>query len=182
MNLRRNLYNDKMWYNHIVMFGFLKASQGQTLSNAYPSLSLGTDGYQTNNQYSKFPPLMQDGRSVMASWQPEAVVNEAILRQEGIQSNWQYRKYMTSNADGIRENMFHEALNDVGFTVRNENKRIDQASFDTPKVYGSLLEPVSHKQASLSDLKDTYLTREQLQSKMIVPEVTQEQLLRMKPQ
>lgn len=164
------------------MFGFLKSSQGQTLEHAYPSLPNTNNGYQTNNQYSKFPPLMEDGRTVLASWQPEAAVNESILRREGIQSNWQYRKYLTKNGDELRENMYHEALNDVGFTIRNENKSIDSASFGTPMLYGSLLEPVSHKGASLSDLKDNYLTREQLQSKMIVPEITQEQLIQMKPQ
>jgi hypothetical protein len=172
-------YGDRIYS---VMFGFLKATKGELLSQAYPQVNLQMEKYQTNNQYSKFPPLTEDGRNVLASWQPEAVVNESILRQNHIQSNWQYRKYMTSNANDIRGQMFHDALHDVGYTVRNENPAIDRASFDGPKLYGSILEPVSHKEAKLSDLKENYLSREQLQSRMIVPELTQDQLIQLKGQ
>ena len=39
---------------------------------------------------------MSDGRN-FAQWQPDALVNERIQRQEGIQSNWQYRQYLQKN-------------------------------------------------------------------------------------
>ena len=162
------------------MFGFLKSAKEQTtLAQAYPVLPMSQDGYQTNNQYSQFPPITEDGRNITASWQPGAVVNESILKKEGIQSNWQYRQFMTSNADQLRQNMYREALNDVGFTIRNENTTIDKATFGTPKLYGSLMEPTT--EGSLSDLKANYLSREQLASRMVVPELTQAQLQQMKP-
>ena len=159
------------------MFGFLKSDKGQTLSSAYPDLQMSNAGYQTNNQYSKFPPLMQDGRSVLASWQPETVINDDLLKSEGIQSTWQNRKFMTSNSQDICEKMFHNALNDVGI-MSNQFANREGMSFTFPKLYSSHHEPISHIQARPSDLKETYLTREQLQNKLIVPSLTQEQMVR----
>ena len=159
------------------MFGFIKSGKGQTLTQAYPEVNLPNTGYNANNQYNKFPPLMNDGRSVLASWQPGAVVNESILKKEGIQSNWQYRQYMTTNSNALREQMHHDALNDVGYTMRNEMEAVGGGGFKGPKVYSSIEEPVSHVQAMPSDLKANYLSREQLQSKMNVQTFTQEQLM-----
>ena len=158
------------------MFKILQQSKGQTLADAYPQINIDSARYASNNQYSKYPPMMSDGRSVVASWQPGSQVNEAILREHNIQSNWQYRKYMTTNATQIRERLFHDALNDVGYTVRNQNKEINSNGYQGPKLYGSLLDPSVD---SLSDLKQDYLTRQQLESKMVVPSLTQAQLQEM---
>lgn len=157
------------------MFGFLKSDNGQHLDSAYPSLHLSNTGYQTNNQYSKFPPLMHDGRSVISSWRPETIINDDLLKREGIQSNWQYRQFMTANSLNIREKMFHDALNDVGII---SNQYGNNTFISSPKFYHSINEPISHIQAMPSDLKETYLTREQLQNKLIVPSLTQEQMIR----
>jgi hypothetical protein len=157
----------------------LQFVSGQSLDQAYPNLPTSNEGYQSNNQYEHFPPKMSDGRSVMASWQPGAVVNEVLLQQNGIQSNWQYRKFLTQNSESIKANLFRDALNDVGYSIRNENPQIEQV-FQTPKVYGSFQEPITHRQSESSDLKDIYLTREQLQSKQVVPSMTQDELVKMR--
>ena len=152
---------------------------GQSLDKAYPMLPLANEGYQSNNQYERFPPLMSDGRSMMASWQPGAVINEVLLQQNGIQSNWQYRNFMTRNSESIRANLLRDAMNDVGYSIRNENPEIGQI-FETPKVYGSFHEPISHRQAAPSDLKDIYMSREQLQAKQVVPSITQAELVKLR--
>ena len=41
-------------------------------------------GYHSNNKYAGFPPLMSDGRTITASWQPEALVNEELIKTIGI--------------------------------------------------------------------------------------------------
>jgi hypothetical protein len=148
------------------MFQYLKSAQGLTLDKAYPQIHVPTDGYQINNQYKKFPPLTADGRNIHASWQPGSEVNNAIIRENNIQSNWQYRKYMTANANQLREKLFQDALNDVGYKSRNET------SSEAPSF-------MEYK--GLSDLKDNYLTREELQAKMVVPSLTKEQLLEQIP-
>ena len=152
---------------------------GQKISEAYTSPITSTTGYQCNNQYSHFPAKMNDGRSVVASWQPGAVVNEILVQQNGIQSNWQYRKYLMNNSQTIRENLFQDALNDVGYSVRNENPDMN-VIYQTPKLYGSINEPVSHRFAEASDLKEMYLNREQLDARRVVPSMTQDEMLKLR--
>lgn len=161
------------------MSGYSSNFRGNALCEAYKEVVLPNNGYQTNNDYSKFPPLMSDGRNITASWQPSAELNEQILESNNIKSNWQYRKFMTENANTLREQMFHDSLNDVGYTIRNKNSKSNQ-EFNSPKLYSSMFEPVSHAQHSISDIKDNYLSRQQLQSQMKVTSLTQEQLVRLK--
>ena len=143
---------------------------GQSLKTAYQRFPdpVKITGYQSNNQYENFPPKMNDGRAVLASWQPGAVVNEKLLQENSIQSNWQYRRYLTDNSQSICKNLLHDAMNDVGYSIRNENPDLNRV-FESPKVYKSVDEPISHTQAQFSDLQSIYLTREQLYEKMSVP-------------
>lgn len=156
----------------------LLSYHGQTLSTAYSTPQLPTDGYQMNNQYEHFPPLMNDGRSVLASWQPGTMNNENIIEQNSIKSNWQYRSYLMNNSETIRAQLFRDALNDIGYSARHEAP--DTGSlFQIPKIYSSINEPVSHREASVSDLQNIYLSREQLQSKQVVPSLTQAELIKL---
>ena len=102
-----------------------------------------------------------------------------IIHENNIQSNWQYRNFMTRNSESIRANLLRDALNDVGYSVRDENPEMGQI-FETPKVYGSFHEPISHRQAASSDLKEIYMTREQLQAKQVVPSMTQDELVKLR--
>lgn len=156
----------------------LHFANGQNLTDAYPQLTTQNVGYQSNNQYKNFPAIMNDGRSVLSSWQPGAVVNEILLQQNGIQSNWQYRRHLMNNSNSIRENLLKDALNDVGYSVRNENPKMNPI-YQTPQLYSSFNEPVSHRNAESSDLKDIYLNRQQLESRRIVPSMTQDEMLRL---
>ena len=54
----------------------------------------------SNNIHFNFPPIMADGRN-FASWQPDAVINQRIQKQEHIKSNWQYRQYLQNNGAQI---------------------------------------------------------------------------------
>jgi hypothetical protein len=53
--------------------------------------------YSASNNYNfNFPALMADSR-IWSSWQPDAVINKRIQKQEGIKSNFQYRNYLQHN-------------------------------------------------------------------------------------
>jgi hypothetical protein len=158
------------------MFGSLKYDHGQDLANAYPELQLPNSGYQTNNNYNHFPPFMQDGRSVLSTLGPESQLDANLSKKEGIQSNWQYRQYLMANSEMIRDKMFTDSLSDVGFSKNGDMNHTE--TIRPPQLYGSVHDPTSHVQAMPSDLKETYLTREQLQDKLVVPSMTQEQLVR----
>ena len=112
---------------------------------------------------------MADGRN-FASWQPEAVVNDRIQKQEGIQTNWGYRQYMQRNGLQIMKFNSTEACYELGLdahtvTSSGPNTNVPftyKSSFDTQNPgfgYRS------------SDLKNPYLTREQLNLRLVSPSI-----------
>lgn len=127
-------------------------------------------GYTTNNLYPGFPPVMADGRSIVASYQPEAILNATLLQQNHIQSNWQYRKYLTANAGEIMQKNFREACNDMGYFERfapSERGDTSPITKSGPTV-----------SSSHSDLKEMYLSRDELAHKQRVLLQSQEALFR----
>lgn len=156
---------------------------------AFPTiddLPKNAQGYSTNNRYAGFPPLMCDGRCLVSSWQPEADVNNAILKQNNIRSNWEYRQYLTNNAPAIMRQNFIESANDIGYYERNATEIGDPnyqpiiaTSMSRPFMYSSLFEQPVHLGNENTDLKTNYLSREQLNAQQFSPVVTQDELLRM---
>lgn len=150
---------------------FDQLSQSQSVDCAFPvikeTLPRSSLGYESNNLYPGFPPVMEDGRSLIASYQPEAITNKELLLQSGIKSNWQYRKYLTDNSRTIAEKNFRDACNDTGYTQRfTPNERgYREPIKNTPFVYPSYLDGSKPIGYSNSDLKDLYLSREQLNAR-----------------
>jgi len=140
-------------------------------------------GYHSNNKYDNFPPLMSDGRSITNTWQPESTINADLLKTTGIKTNWQYRNFLIHHAKDIMEYNFREASNDVGYykrpiDVADIQTNVVSGMNNTPYFYNSVVEQTRPKGFVSSDLKDIYLTREQLESRKISPVITQEQLLK----
>lgn len=124
----------------------------------------------SNNIHFNSPPIMADGRN-FASWQPEAAVNERIQKQEQITSSWKYRQYLTQNAVQIMKFNNLEACTELGLpshTLLNTTP-----SSNVPHLYKSNYDTNNPGYGySTSDLKTPYLSREQLQSRMISPSVS----------
>jgi len=131
-------------------------------------------GYAANSVYPGFPPIMMDGRSIVASDQPEAVLNTQLLKETGIQSNWQYRQYLTNSARDIMKFNYRESSNDVGYFKRYQDA---PGSYSVPFLYPSFISQDKPAGYQNSDLKQVYLTREQLESRKVAPTITQEQIL-----
>ena len=129
----------------------------------------------SNNIHFDSPPLMNDGRNY-ASWQPGAIINENIRKQQNIESNWDYRKYLIENANTIMETNKLNACNECGACpgVYNTNNATSnepflfKSSFDESKPYGY----------TTSDLKSDYLSRSELQQRTIAPILSQSQYLK----
>jgi hypothetical protein len=149
------------------MFSFLNDS----------STSSNLRGYHTNNIYKGFPPLMNDSRAVIASWQPEASINNQILKKQQIKSNWEYRKYLQENASEIMKYNMDEACNDSGYFIPDIRNAGSTASVSHPINYRSFQEPSKNMDPSISDLKQIYLSKEQLEARKISPSITQSQLI-----
>jgi hypothetical protein len=119
---------------------------------------------------------MNDGRN-FSGWQPGNAVNESIRRSENIKTNWDYRRYLTLNADQIMNLNRIDAVNISGHGSFDVNGYEQENHRNVPFMYSTVMdtrEPFGYTQ---SDLKDTYLSREALQSRMVAPEITQEQVL-----
>lgn len=152
--------------------------QAEPLKDAY-SLECSTNskiGYGTNNIYQNMPPRMTDSRSLIAAHQPEAVLNDNLLKQNNIQSNWEYRKFLTENSQQIAQDNFREACNDAGYFQRftPDERGFQSKTHQTPSQ-------VQYKEKTTilqeqSDLKQLYLSRDELQQRREPITLTQDQL------
>ncbi len=123
----------------------------------------------SNNIDFNFPPIISDGR-LYCQWQPDAVVNERIQRQEGIQSNWAYRQYLQNNGLQImnynsQESCYASGLDphyDTSSVPSNNVPYTFKGTFDTSRPgFGY----------SNSDLKNPYLSREKLNARLVAPSI-----------
>jgi hypothetical protein len=112
---------------------------------------------------------MADGRNY-ASWQPEAVVNKHIQIQENINSNWNYRKYMQDNGLKIMKYNSLEACYDMGLNPHIHTNATP--SSNVPHKFKNVFDTNTPGFGYCnSDLKNPYLTREQLNSRLVSPSI-----------
>jgi hypothetical protein len=138
-------------------------------------MSWGTCYAGSNNIYPDFPPIMNDGRNY-ANWQPGAVINETIKQQAHIQSNWQYRQYLSTNADAIiKYNQMSACGECVANTIQYGSGQ--QVSNNSPYLFKSTMDNTKNYGYNNSDLKNLYLTEANLQSRMVTPVFSQSELL-----
>lgn len=131
----------------------------------------------SNNIHFESPPIMNDGRNY-ASWQPGAVINNEIKKKTGIKSNWQYRKYLIDNADGIIKYNQTEACNETGSCPGNYAN--NGKGPNTPYLYSSCTSKEQPYGYNNSDLKNLYLSEYQLQCRLVTPVLSQDQLIQQK--
>lgn len=155
--------------------------QPEKLESAYPiikeTIPRSSLGYSSNNRYPEFPPLMSDGRAVIGSWQPESTENANLIESNNIKSNWEYRRYLTKNSKDILEYNFRESCNDVGYFKRPIDLPSVQSNVvggmnSSPFLYDSIIDNSKPTGYEDSDLKQLYLTREQLDARKIAPVVS----------
>jgi hypothetical protein len=137
-------------------------------------MSWGTCYSGSNNIHFDFPPIMADGRN-FANWQPGAVINEKIRENAGITSNWQYRKFLVENAETIIKNN-QVAACDECCSIPAMNQ-VSGNKNNSPYLYQSCSDNSQPFGYEHSDLKNLYVSNYQLQSRMVTPVITQEQLL-----
>jgi hypothetical protein len=102
-----------------------------------------------NNIHLDSPAIMADGRTY-SNWLPTAAINENIRKRENINTNWDYRNYLQSNAENIIDMNRRVACEQTGCTP------IDNTitGLDPP-----------------SDLKQIYLSRQQLQESIVITQL-----------
>jgi len=136
-------------------------------------MSWGTCYTGSNNIHFDFPPIMNDGRN-FAKWQPGAAINQEIRQENGIKSNWQYRKYLTENADSVIKSNQLEACDECCYCP---SLKAGESVPNSPFLYKSCMDRSQPYGYEDSDLKNMYLTSSQLQARMVAPSITQDQIL-----
>ena len=140
-------------------------------------MTWGTCYSGSNNIHFDFPPIMADGRNY-ATWQPGAVVNQQIKEQANIKTNWQFRKYLTENADEIiKYNQLEACDQCCSCPARYGNQK---PISNSPYLYHSCTENTQPYGYENSDLKNLYLDEYQLQCRLETPVITQWQMLQQK--
>lgn len=123
----------------------------------------------SNNIHFNSPPLMNDGRNY-ASWQPDAVINQRIQKQEKLRSNWEYRQYLQNNGIKIMNYNNVEACYDLGLDPHVQTGKTP--SSNVPYTFKSSFDTSTPGFGYCnSDLKNPYLSREQLNSRMVSPSI-----------
>ena len=147
-------------------------------------MSWGTCYSGSNNIHFDYPPIMDDGRNY-AKWQPAAVINDEMRKNEGIKTNWDYRSYLTKNADKIISYNQREACNECCACPAKYNdpsltplevKSLENRN-QAPFLYKSCSDKSTPYGYETSNLKNLYLSNNELQSRMIAPILTQDQYL-----
>ena len=123
----------------------------------------------SNNILFNTPPIMSDGRN-FASWQPDAVINKRIQQTNQITSNWNYRQYMQSHGQQIMNYNTDESFYELGLTPHLTTDATP--SSNVPYLFKGTFDTSSPGFGYCnSDLKNPYLTREQLNARMISPSI-----------
>ena len=126
----------------------------------------------SNNIHFNFPPIMSDGRNY-ASWQPEAVINQNIQKQENINSNWNYRKFLQNNGLEIMKFNSFQACNQLGLDPHIQTDATP--STNVPHKFTSSFDSSRPGFGYCnSDLKNPYLSKEQLNARLISPSISME--------
>ena len=120
----------------------------------------------SNNLYLDHPPIMNDGRN-FATLRPDEQINQDVLDENKIMSSSAYRSFLMRNADHMITNNQIEACSTAncfrGF------KKPEGGQQNQPYFYVSAFDNTKPFGYSDSDMKNVYLTREQLQSRMVAP-------------
>ena len=123
----------------------------------------------SNNIDFNFPPIMADGRNY-ATWQHDAVVNERIQRKEGIQSNWSYRQFLQKNGLQVINYNTQEACYTLGLDPHYDTNATP--SSNVPYTFKSTFDTSRPGFGYCnSDLKNPYISREQLNARMVAPSI-----------
>lgn len=121
----------------------------------------------SNNIHYDMPPMMSDGRN-FSMWLPDEVINSQIKQDAGITSNWDYRRYLQENASQI---MAQNSMNAIVGTGYNEVHKTQEQN--TPFLYMNTFDTNKPSVGyNNSDLKSQYLSREQLNARMMSPNIS----------
>jgi hypothetical protein len=99
-------------------------------------------------------------------FQPNALISQQIQQESNLNSNWKYRQYMQKNANQIMKYNTMEAVYSSGnnpYTISNESVN------SSPILFNTIHDNSNYNN---SDLKNSFLTKQQFNSRLISPYIS----------
>jgi len=122
-------------------------------------MSWGTCYSGSNNIHFNFPPLMDDSR-LFSNYYSSALNDSVFQNNKNIKNNSDYRKYLQVNADTIIKNNQYVSIAECGINTNYNSEPL--VSNQTPYIFNSILSRDQPYGYETSDLKNIYLSRQQL--------------------
>ena len=131
-------------------------------------MSWGTCYKGSNNIHFNYPPLMNDSRN-LSNYEMGASLDNALKLKANIKTNLDYRKYLQNNADSIIKNNQLKACDECSTCPYYNNTSYNLERTNTPYIFDSILSNDQPYGYENSDLKNIYLSRQQLDSQLQAP-------------
>ncbi len=137
-------------------------------------MSWGTCYNGSNNIHPGFPALMSDGQYA-TDWNAACRMNTLLQQKAHITNNYNYRQYLIKNADTLIKQNQISACDDCCACKQNFGPR---PIVDFPHyIFKSCADKTIPFGYEHSDLKNMYVSRCALQSRLTAPILTQDQML-----
>ena len=123
-------------------------------------MSYGLCANGSNNINMNFPPLMDDAR-LFSNYYSSVLNDEMLKRNKNIKTNSDYRHYLQINAQAIISNNQLNSCNECSVCpyYSKTDLGINKA---TPYIFDHILSKIRPYGYETSDLKELYITRQQL--------------------
>lgn len=118
----------------------------------------------SNNVHFDFPPIMNDSRNY-SSFIPNIELDNVLKQQHNINNNSDYRKFLQNNATSIIASNFNNSLQNYNIKDLVTTSR----SSGNPYVFGNITSRDQPYGYETSDLKEIYLSRQLLNSRIHAP-------------
>lgn len=137
-------------------------------------MSWGTCYAGSNNIHFDRPAMMSDGKNYTL-YNPACDLNKKIQQKNNLKNNFEYRQFLITNGISI--------MNKNNKIVCEGNSECVKPSASNINTHKYLFKKISDNTRPYgyesSDLKNIYLSRQDLNSKFVAPIVTQEELLKL---
>lgn len=137
-------------------------------------MSWGTCYNASNNIHSDFPALMSEG-NLYTDYNSACKMNNNLKKEAGIKTNYQYRQWLINNAQSVMKANTVAACAQCCGCMENFTPRPESQKY----LYKSCSDKTQPFGYESSDLKNLYLSRQALQSRLTAPIMTQNDMLKL---
>lgn len=127
----------------------------------------------SNNIHFDKPARMSDGR-LYRNFDPSSTANNDLKNKLGIKSGYEYRQYLMKNGNYLIRKNFDSFINN---SSKQDENILNRVLNDGKYLFKNLEDKSMPYGYETSDLKNVYLSRQELNSKLTAPIMTQDQML-----